>query len=132
MPTEPDRFILYITVIFTWFSLLGVILVYGLLTPWYKSRTGIGFMSTKISFFTIISLTIGGALWWKTPTWVAILAWLFIAITINYGITWNILYKQFFEHRTDQMADKNPSTGQVGVIRNAGEPHYADKDHDND
>jgi len=129
MPTELDRLILYISVIATWFSLLGVILVYGLLTPWYKSRTGIGFMSTKISFFTIISLTIVNALFFKIPTLVSILAWVFIVITINYGITWNILYKQFFEHRTDQMADKNPSTGQLGVIRNAGEPHFTKEDH---
>jgi hypothetical protein len=117
-----DRIILYILVIATWASLLGVILVYGLLTPWYKSRTGIGFMSTKVSFFLIISLTIIGALWWKIPSWMAILSWGLIVVTINYGITWNIIYKQFFENRTDDVNDKNPSAGQAGVGKGTGEP----------
>lgn len=122
-----ERTILYALVIATWFSLLGVILVYGILTPWYKSRTGIGFMSTKVSFFLIITLTITGALWLKTPMWLAILAWASIVVAINYGITWNIIYKQFIEHRADEMADKNPSTGQVGVVKGTGEPRRSEE-----
>jgi hypothetical protein len=118
-----DRAILYALVILTWLSLLGVILIYGLLTPWYKSRTGIGFMSTKVSFFIIISLTIIGALWFKIPTWMSLAAWAFIIVTLNYGITWNILYKQFFEHRADEMTDKTPTTTQQGVHDTGKENH---------
>lgn len=111
----PERAALYALVILTWLSLLGVILIYGLLTPWHKSRTGIGFMSTKVSFFTIISLTIVNALFARIPTFVSILAWVFVILTINFGITWNILYKQFFEHRADQVSDKVKTTQQNGV-----------------
>lgn len=111
----PERAALYALVILTWLSLLGVVLIYGLLTPWYKSRTGIGFMSTKVSFLTIISLTIVNALFVRIPTFVSILAWVFVIITINFGITWNILYKQFFEHRADQVSDKTKTTEQHGV-----------------
>lgn len=110
-----DRAVLYVLVILTWFSLLGVIAVYGLLTPWYRSRTGIGFMSTKVSFFTIISLTIINALFFRVATWTSIAAWIFVILTINFGITWNILYKQFFEHRADEVADKVKTTSQSGV-----------------
>jgi hypothetical protein len=117
-----ERAALYALVILTWLSLLGVVLIYGLLTPWYKSRTGIGFMSTKVSFLTIISLTIVNALWFKTPTWLSILAWAFVIITINFGITWNILYKQFFEHRADQVSDKTKTTQQNGV-HDTGKEH---------
>ena len=117
-----ERAALFSLVILTWLSLLGVILIYGLLTPWYRSRTGIGFMSTKVSFFTIISLTIINALWVRIPTFVSILAWVFIIITINFGITWNILYKQFFEHRADEMQNKERTTVQNGVHDTAKEP----------
>jgi len=115
LPVPEERRILYVLVILTWLSLLTVVFVYGLLTPWYKSRTGIGFMSTKVSFMTIISLTIINALWFKVPTWASIAAWIFVIITINFGITWNILYKQFFEHRADEILDKNLTTTQSGV-----------------
>jgi hypothetical protein len=123
-----DRLILYILVIAAWFSLLGVILVYGILTPWYKSRTGIGFMSTKVSFFVIISFTIIGRLWWPIPSWLAILSWALIVVTINYGITWNILYKQFFEHRSDEMSDKVMTNGdQAGVTKGTGNPRPGER-----
>lgn len=130
----PERTTLYVLVILTGLSLLVVVLVYGLLTPWYRSRTGIGFMSTKVSFLTIITLTIINSLWFKIPTWASVAAWIFIIITINFGITWNILYKQFFEHRKDEMKDKSRSDSpQAGVhdtgISTGSIPHIKEHHH---
>jgi len=121
MPIE--RTALYVLVILTDVSLLVVVAVYGLLTPWYKSRTGIGFMSTKVSFMAIITLTIINTLWFKVPTWVSIAAWVFVILTINFGITWNIIYKQFIEHRSDEMASKTTTTGIQSGVHDVGTNH---------
>jgi hypothetical protein len=72
-------------------------------------------MSTKVSFLTIIVLTLINSLWFRIPTWISVAAWIFIIVTINFGITWNILYKQFFEHRVDEMKSTQRSDTQAGV-----------------
>jgi hypothetical protein len=128
-----EYIILFCLVWLTFISLIGVILIYGLLTPWYKSRTGIGFMSTKVAFAVTIGFTIAGGYGFKIPIWLAYICWGSIIVAVNWGITWNILYKQFFEHRADAMADKNPTTGQVGVIKGTGVPRLPEerKDHGN-
>lgn len=89
------------------FSLALVILIYGLLTPWWKSRTGIGFMSTKVAFFVAVALSVARYHGHAFPTWVYFVAWGLIIVTINVGITFNIIYKQFFQHRGDEVADKS-------------------------
>jgi hypothetical protein len=102
----------------TWiafFSLIIVILIYGLLTPWWKSRTGIGFMSTKVAFGIAIGLSLARYHGHIFPTWVYYLAWVLIILSINLGVTWNILYKQFFQHRGDEVADKTDHRIQTGV-----------------
>lgn len=96
-------------------SLAVVILVYGLLTPWWKSRTGIGFMSTKVAFFALIALTIARFNGHDIPMWLGIGTWIFMILAINLGITWNILYKQFAQHRGDEVGDKSPHLKQEGV-----------------
>jgi hypothetical protein len=88
-------------------SLVLVVIVYGFLTPWWKSRTGIGFMSTKLAFLTAIGLSLMRAYGYHFPVWVAYAAWVFIILAMNLGITWNIIYKQFFQHRGDEVADKS-------------------------
>jgi len=108
-------------------SLIGVVLVYGLLTPWYKSRTGIGFMSTKIAFSVTIGLTIAGGYGIRLPMWAIYACWVSIILAVNWGITWNIIYKQFLEHRTDEMRNKEPTGGKAGVIKGTGEPRRSTK-----
>jgi hypothetical protein len=88
-------------------SLVVVILIYGLLTPWWRSRTGIGFMSTKVAFGVAIGLSLARYHGHTFPTWVYYVAWVLIILSINLGITWNIVYKQFFQHRGDEVADKS-------------------------
>lgn len=124
----PERTALYTLVILTDVSLLAVIAIYGLLTPWYRSRTGIGFMSTKVSFFTIITLTIINTLWFKVPVWASLAAWIFVILTINFGITWNIIYKQFIEHRSDEMSSST-TTNHTHGVHDVGHHHEgADRD----
>lgn len=112
--------ILFALVWLTFLSLVVVILIYGLLTPWYKSRTGIGFMSTKVAFALAIGLTLAAGHGVKLNIWAAYIAWVGIIVAVNWGITWNIIYKQFFENRTDEMKDKLPSAEQQGVSKRSG------------
>lgn len=88
-------------------SVVSAALSYGLLAPWWRSRTGIGFLSTKISFSLIIGLSLLGWLGVWVGFWVAVGATLLVAVTMFWGVTWNILYKQYFEHRSDDMRDKS-------------------------
>lgn len=88
-------------------SLALVIVVYGFLTPWWRSRTGIGFMSTKVAFFVAVALSVARYHNHVFPLWVYYGAWVLIILTINLGITWNIIYKQFVQHRGDEVADKS-------------------------
>jgi hypothetical protein len=96
-------------------SLVGVIIIYGFLTPWWKSRTGIGFMSTKVAFAALIGLTLARFYGYHIPVWLGYAGWLFMILAINLGITWNIIYKQFFQHRGDEVSDKSPHLKQEGV-----------------
>lgn len=96
-------------------SLVVVIIIYGFLTPWWKSRTGIGFMSTKVAFLALIALTLARLYGLPVPLWLGFTAWAFMILAINLGITWNIIYKQFFQHRGDEVGDKSPHLKQEGV-----------------
>lgn len=96
-------------------SLALVIVVYGFLTPWWRSRTGIGFMSTKVAFFVAVALSVARYHNHIFPLWVYYSAWVLIILTINLGITWNIIYKQFAQHRGDEVGDKSPHLKQEGV-----------------
>lgn len=130
MPLE--YIVLFALVWLTFISLIGVILIYGFLTPWYKSRTGIGFMSTKVAFAVTVGLTLYGGYGNRLPIWAAYACWISIILALNWGITWNIIYKQFFEHRTDTVSDKSTtSTNQRGVARDTGTPHTERNDHGN-
>lgn len=93
-----------VLLILTWIgfiSVLGAGLTYGILAPWWRSRTGIGFLSTKLSFSVVIGLTLCGFYGILFPMWVYWGAWLLVIVTINYGITFNIIYKQFIEKNPD-------------------------------
>ncbi len=101
-------------------SLVVVIIVYGLLTPWWRSRTGIGFMSTKVAFLVAVILTLFGLNGYRVPVWIAYAAWILMILAINLGITWNIVYKQFVQHRGDEVADKSTDhLVQAGVSHDA-------------
>lgn len=104
----PTELVVYIG--FVWVALISlvvVIVIYGFLTPWWKSRTGIGFMSTKVAFAALIGLTLARFYGYAIPLWLGYAAWLFMILAINLGITWNIIYKQFVQHRGDEVADKS-------------------------
>jgi hypothetical protein len=116
-----EYIVLFALVWLTFISLLGVIAIYGLLTPWYKSRTGIGFMSTKVAFAVAVGLTLMAGYGLKPHLWVAYAAWCAIIVALNWGITWNIIYKQFIENRSDEMKDKTTSSEQRGVTKGTGE-----------
>lgn len=83
-------------------SLFAVTLIYSLLTAWWKTRTGIGFLSMMTSFTWMMGVMLADILfdisliWW----WVA---WALIIITVNAGVLWNLIYKQFIQKHSDYM-----------------------------
>ena len=88
-------------------SLCVIIFVYGFFTPWWRSRTGIGFMSAQLTLWLMLGLTLLAGYGVHMPFWVAALAWVLEIAALNWGITFNIIYKQFIEKRSDVMEDKN-------------------------
>lgn len=94
----------------TLLSLAGVLTIYGTLTSWYRSRTGIGFFSLMGSFTIIVALTLVGAYGVRLPYWIPLSALGLVILTINLGITWNILYKQFIERRPETIRNSKPRT----------------------
>lgn len=115
-PTATEITVLAGLAVVAFISLILVVLVYGLLTPWWKSRTGIGFMSVMCAFLIAIALSVANRQGIVFPIWVYYGAWGLIIVTINLGVTWNIIYKQFFQHRGDEVADKSAAhLKQTGV-----------------
>lgn len=106
--------VIYEALLFLAFVSLAVCaLIYGTLTPWWRSRTGIGFMSTKIAFSLILFLTFLSYNGTHLPTWLVYGSMALVVVTVNFGVSWNIIYQQFIKGRSDQMSDKrtNASAG---------------------
>lgn len=80
-------------------TLAGCALIYGFLAPWWEDRVGIGFLSTKIAFSFILLLTALGFHGIQVPLWLVVLAFVLVIVTVNIGVTWNIIYKQLIEGR---------------------------------
>ena len=97
-------------------SLVGVDVVYGSLTSWYRSRTGIGFFSLMVAFTIVVALTLFGAYGIRLPYWIPLSALGLVILTVNLGITWNILYKQFIEHRPETIRKSNPRTKETNNV----------------
>jgi hypothetical protein len=100
---QPDPLMLGATAL-AFAAVLSATLAYGLLAPWWTSRTGIGFMSTKVSFTVIIGLTLLRRMGMPPEYWLAVTAWLLVAVTMFVGVTWNILDQQFFRRRSDRIS----------------------------
>ena len=108
MPINP---VAYEVLLFLAFASLAVCaLIYGVLTPCWRSRTGVGFMSTKISFSVILFLTLlsYNGVW--IPTWLVYGSMVLVIVTVNVGVSWNIIYQQFIKGRSDQISDKRVHT----------------------
>lgn len=86
-------------------SLAMATVIYGGLTSWWRTRTGIGFLSMMASFTFIVGVTLADLIW-DAPRWLWWLAWILVIITVNLGIAWNIIYKQFIQRRPEIMGAK--------------------------
>lgn len=87
-------------------SLFAVTLIYGLLTAWWKTRTGRGFLSMMASFTWLMGVMLADILF-GTPIWLWWVAFALIIITVNAGVLWNIIHNQFIHRRSDLMVRKN-------------------------
>lgn len=81
-------------------SLLVATLIYGTLTSWWKTRTGVGFFSMMVAFTVKMAVTVADVLY-DVPFWMWLFSWGLIIITVNFGIVWNIIYKQFIQKRSN-------------------------------
>lgn len=83
-------------------SMATATIIYGSLTSWWKTRTGVGFLSMMASFTTLTATTLIEVLF-DWPDWVRWIAWSLVIITVNLGVVWNIIYKQFIQRRPELM-----------------------------
>lgn len=88
-------------------SLVAVSATYGLLTGWWRTRTGIGFLSMLVSFTIQMAVTVAD-IHWYVPIWAWWATWSLITITVSFGVLWNIVYRQFIQSRPDLIGKRTP------------------------
>lgn len=85
------------------FSILGAMITYAVLTPWWRSRTGIGFMSMQLSFVAVLAIRWMSIAGIDVPVSLWASSWVFVILAVNVGITYNIIYQQFIKGHPDDM-----------------------------
>lgn len=113
------------TVILIWTATIAVFAaasVYGVLAPFERSRTGIGLMISLLSVGILVLLTLLGYYGFEIPVWLQNAGWILLIVAISWGITWNIIYKQFIEHSPDEI-----KTGPIEKTEHPKENRHGEK-----
>lgn len=95
-------------------SLVAVTSTYSLLTSWYRTRTGWGFLSMLVAFTLQMGVTVVD-IHWQTPLWVWWVTWALVATTVSFGVLWNIIYRQFIQSRPDLLGKRTSAKKEDNV-----------------
>lgn len=100
------REVLELEVVIAAISQLLFVVLYAVLAPWWKTRTGKGIFIKAVTLAALLVMyVLPFVIKVYIPYEVQIILWALFILAINIGLTFNLVYKQFIEpgHRPDRI-----------------------------